>query len=586
MLNAAQLRGATSPGHTLISACPGSGKTRVLAHRAEHVLAGAPGTRLGAATFTQDAANELESRIASRVADCAGRVVAGTFHSLALAQLQASGRRIKLASDAEARALLRRAWSAAGAPESFDAAQRLVERCKATLGSAGAGAGRLFDVYLKYQEMLRQRGLSDFADLMLEAVSGMRNGAVKPLDVRFLLVDEFQDADEVQVAWTLAHVGAGVEVTVVGDDDQSIYGWRNALGQRGMQFFLDATRATRVDFGLSYRCAPEIIVPAQRLIELNEHRLGKTLTTANTRSGTVGLVEAENRRHEASCATLRIAAAPSEWAVLARSNRILDAMEIALAAAGIPHHRVGGTSFWETPAAAYLVRALQGLVADDFAGLDGLLQASRMPHEQLDELARALSRHGAGSLERFPGVIRKLGLDQTWIGEFAELSQQWRELARRGRDALVINGVADWIDAHIDKRTRRIDAMVAAEALQRFDGTLSARLARIAFASGKKQDREGTALMTLHASKGLEFERVWILSVQHGLLPHKDGELEEERRLLYVGMTRAKSELVLSYAKSDGRGAALAPSQFIGEAGLCVEQPILGETWRFGPVLA
>jgi hypothetical protein len=284
-LDAAQAEAVAADGHCLILACPGAGKTRTLAAKSARLLKAAPGARVCAVTFTREAAREIRARILQEAGEGAeGRVVAGTFHALCWRQL--GGSREPVAGEGERSAYAARAAAAVRAELQPETALAIIEACKAgsPVPFPGLDTGRLLAAY---QEILLRNGKIDFQDLVARALEGMRRGTVAPVPATHLLVDEFQDTDESQLAWVFAHARAGAQVTAVGDDDQSIYGWRRALGHEGMERFAAHLGAKRLFLGTNYRSRPEIVEAAARLIERNRGRQAKALRSARPPGGRV-----------------------------------------------------------------------------------------------------------------------------------------------------------------------------------------------------------------------------------------------------------------------------------------------------------
>lgn len=567
-LNPYQQQAVLARGHCLVTACPGSGKTRVLSVRAARLLEQYPGGKLLAVTFTRDAATSLRDRIIGQAGESSRlRVATGTLHSLALKQLQRAGQLKRLASPAEQALFIRRASEHTLEPITLEDAIGAIEHIKSCMEPPppphqNPGA----EAYHLYQGYLDQAGMMDFADLLLLAVLSMRDGTVKPYGADWLLVDEAQDMDEVQMAWVEAHALSGVETMLVADDDQSIYGWRHAMGYKGLTLFRQNQKAELVTLPVNYRCDRLIIEAAARLIQYNQERVPKDVVGVASDPGKLQVLAFPDRVSEAEAVVQEAAKGASGIAVLARTNQLLDAVELNLAAQGIPYYRTGGKSLWDREAPATVLGLLQAITERSHAGLCTALHFAGtkvtamdalMPKDNHDLYRRLLNAMGnppekaakTGSMER----ERLIGL--------ARLCREWEGLLRQGRTSLVIAGVAMWVRGHL--QPQHIDHEVCdwlSQTLLRMQGKLIERL-RILQRPRKRKTQEGVALMTLHSSKGLEWDRVWLIGVESGVLPHPDSPLEEERRLCYVGMTRARHELTISHKPG-------APSVFLAEAGL------------------
>jgi len=583
MLTRAQHEAVQARGHVLITACPGSGKTTVLTHRAAFLLDKHPEAVLCGVTFTSESAAELDRRIRHEVPDSGARLICGTFHSLCKRQLARAGQRLVLINESRSRDLLRRAWreTANETAVSLDEAVAFIEHIKGQvnpiLPSAHGNACVL--VYQRYQSLLRQMGAMDFADLLVECVRGMVDGSVEPVCTRsgavtHMLVDEFQDTDAVQLAWVMEHLRHGVQVTVVGDDDQSIYGWRRALGFEGLEAFRQQARARHISLDLTFRCAREILAPAARLIAHNTARVEKRLETSNRKQGSVRLHRCNSRLDEADHIARHVlrSGQPGQWGILARTNAQLDQAEQVFTANGVPYRRSGGMSFWEYRAPALFLSICRSLGTGDMVGIDALLRGAGIAVKTLERLHNRCRSNEPGALDRFiqsgsKGTRGKLATLRHRITD-------WRALLLVGNARMAMEGISHTIQHDVrlyasasPDITARDKQMLrqCVDVLSRLRGNVLARLAAIHHPADQEQDSGAAVrLMTLHASKGLEFERVWIMGCERSVLPSDKSPLEEERRLMYVGITRAKQELHLSCVVSERS----VPSVFLDEAGV------------------
>ena len=579
VLNPAQKAAVETDGHCVVTAGPGSGKTAVMRERAIRKLRRSRLARGIAVTFTRDAAKELEERIIKAYPDSAGRMVFGTFHSLCKRQLEDAGIAVNIVSEMQRIDLIKRAlFDIEGhAPRlSLEKAIRLVDLKKSTVHPDLQDPTICIEsgIFLRYQELLRQIGRMDFADMLVMATQKMATGQVKPLPGEFLLVDESQDTDPVQMGWIYAHLDKGVEVCIVGDDDQSIYSFREAQGYRSMEAFRARARATHINLDTSYRCAREILSPAGVLIEHNTERIPKQLRTQNPNRGRVIRVTGATRADEIDqlVEMVQKTGIPSDWGILARTNKILADIEQGVATR-IPVTRKGNKSFWDLKCPALLLGLARSLWFDDMVGIDTILRLADVPEKRLSEIHRQVQSHTKGALSTYlrSGAPGSASEAETL---FRQRAKEWRELMRSGSAMLATNGMVHYMTQHlklIEPGVRNRD-----EALQRNRELLQAAGAAIGNARGslghrlnnltreqdtKADEAESNAarLLTFHGSKGLEFRNVWMFGCEEGVIPAKGGDVAEERRLFYVGMTRAKQLLVMSHTA--------APSPFITECG-------------------
>lgn len=580
-LNGAQEQAVYHQGNLLITACPGSGKTAVLKERAIHKLRTDPKSKGIGVTFTKDAAKELQERVYLAFPEAATRFRVGTFHSLCIDQLKKAGKSVHIAEEPLQNAYMYQAWQeitgGAKSQLTFDFARRYIESTKSQVNPIipDRNLNPAAAIYYRYQALLGQRDLKDFSDLVVFAARGMMDGDIKPIDATFLLVDEFQDTDPVGLGWVEAHRRAGIEVTVVGDDDQSVYGWRHAMGVEGMDQFRKQSNATHISLNTTYRCPQEVIQPAAKLILENSSRIPKQLRTENRSKGTVRRLMAPTREAEINALIDAIEGTgkPGDWGVLARSNKILDKAE-SLIGAKFEVSRNSGKGFWELRAPALYLGLCRSVALDDLVGVDHVLRMSGVPEVRLTAIISQFGSRNAGALTSF--IASQDPKAHPAENYFKKVSRDWRKLCKAGLVENALSGMMEYL-SHLDmapqmaknkeqlkERTiRHLDS--SRRAMSAIRGDLLSRVRYASQADDDTDDDEGgvprVRLMTIHGSKGLEFPHVWMLACEDGVTPAKGSPLEEERRLFYVGMTRAKRTLTLSFSEG-------ARSQFLDECGI------------------
>ncbi|OBS08997.1 ATP-dependent helicase [Acidihalobacter prosperus] len=529
-LDDAQRDAALAQGHALVLAGPGSGKTRLLTAKAQHLLSTRSG-RLVAVSFTREAAKEIAARIGTEFRD---RIKTGTFHALALQQIKD---RRRILDESGRIHYLRMVLDRVGSDLSLDDALQAIDRFKATMAPPPR-TGEESEIFRRYEAELKRHGLKDFQDILRDAVKGMQSGAARPLDAAYLLVDEAQDIDEVQYEWVMCHVRAGVETTVVADDDQSIYGWRHAMGYRGLAAFERSAKARRFLLNGNYRCGREIVSAGLSVIRHNQDRYDKPIVARRAESGVISTRSFEDRLAEADAIVARIIAEPGEWGILARTNRMLDLVELAFNFHEQPFVRLGGKSFWDRPPAAAMLAFAEDLGRNDIGS--GLSRLSGFIEGISAQDKRALHEGGEPEHQGLRTLTRA--------------APEWASSAAQShRASLVLRGLFNWVDKHFDSKPKAI-ALPAVGHLMKLHGTIGQRIAFVRRArelSPGSSDSPVPVLASLHASKGLEWQNVWLLGCEDGIVPHTDAPLDEERRLFYVGITRAKDRLILSHGLKD-----------------------------------
>ena len=628
-LNPAQREAVSAaPGHYLVLAGAGSGKTRVLTHRIAWLneVHGVPVHGIFAVTFTNKAAGEMRHRADAQLRNGSRGMWIGTFHGLA-------------------HRLLRLHWQDAKLPESFqvldsDDQLRLVKRVVQQMEldearfpprqiawwiNAQKDEGRraahiqpgddpwtdtLRRAYALYQERCDRAGLVDFAELLLRAHELLRDNPalLAHYRARFgeILVDEFQDTNGIQYGFVRLLAGDAGHVFVVGDDDQAIYGWRGAKVENVQRFLKDFSSAQTIRLEQNYRSSANILDAANAVIAHNPDRIGKQLWTDTGEGEPIDLYAAYNEVDEARYVVERIrqwvrdGGSHGDCAVLYRSNAQSRAFEEALLAEQVPYRVYGGMRFFERAeikdTLAYL--RLLGNRDDDAAferavntptrgigdrTLDEVRKRARGSSLPLFEAARQLSLgnelagRARNALAAFIALVEALAVEAADL----ELKDKIDHvLARSGLREFYLNESR----GQLDSRTENLDELVsvASRFVRRDDeetAGMSDLVAFLAYASleageGQAQAGEdGVQLMTLHSAKGLEFPLVFLGGLEEGLFPSgksldESGRLEEERRLAYVGITRARQKLMLSYAETrriHGQDMYGVPSRFLRE---------------------
>lgn len=565
-LNPSQREVVECRDHCVAVAVPGAGKTATIAAKAALLLSD-PSMTVGAVTFSKDAAIELRDRILALAGPAAKkRLIAGTFHSLAYKQLSSvAGKRPDIATDGERTAILTQVIQESSTEWKLEDAIAAIERLKTAFGapSLESAEGQLFAAY---QEALNRNGRVDFQDLLRYAVQGMQQGNIRPYAVDVLLVDEYQDVDSHQALWTAIHARAGASVSLVCDDDQSVYGFRSALGLRGIEAFTSEFNARQIVLGINYRSHSEILSLADKVIRNNTERVVKELVSHRGPGGTVSFLRHDDEYKEAISAMEAMAAAVragNTAAILARTNRILDPVEAVCRSHGVKYHRAAGRSILDRPESALMGNLLELIEQSRTSGLDSVLGFSGIGAGDLQTLHRKFAAaKDAGRIKR--KELLDAGLGEEAANKYLDLTKrltEWRALCERQFHALILDGVFEWMLkwAASDQGKRAITTTY--DVLSRLNGPFSDRLE---FLRRKNNEPVADALVltTFHSSKGLEWDHTALIRLEESVIPDEGSSESEERRLFYVALTRARRNMILSTAKKH------PTSRFVVESGL------------------
>ena len=628
-LNDAQREAVTAPaGHLLVLAGAGSGKTRVLVHRIAWLLATREATPFGilAVTFTNKAASEMRTRIESMLGRPVGGMWVGTFHGLAHRLLRAHWRDAGLREDFQIldsddqlrciRRVLRdldldeQRWPPRQAQGFINARKDEGLRAEHLEEQSDWLMERMRSIYSAYQEMCERTGVVDFAELLLRCheLFRDRDDVLAHYRERFrhVLVDEFQDTNTIQYAWLRLLAGSEGSLCCVGDDDQSVYGWRGARIENIQQFPRDFADVATVRLERNYRSSGNILAAANALIANNRGRMGKNLWTEDGDGEPIDVYSGFNDIDEARFIVSRIrqwvdsGGRRDEVAILYRVSAQSRVLEEALLAQRVAYRVFGGLRFYER-AEIKSALAYCRLVAnrDDDAAFERIVNLPpRGIGARTVDILRTEAKSRSQSLwaaalrvidERTAGA-RACGALRGFVELIDDLASGVHDIALHEQiDAAVErSGLLDYYrQAKIDRAQTRIEnlqELVIAAGQFAFDGDdgdpqdpLTAFLSRAALEAGEEQAAEGedlVSLMTLHSAKGLEFPVVFVCGMEEGLFPHSRSsddpeKLEEERRLCYVGMTRAKRKLCMSHAESrrlyGGSDRYSTPSRFLRE---------------------
>jgi DNA helicase-2/ATP-dependent DNA helicase PcrA len=608
----------------LVLAGAGSGKTRVLVHRIAWLMQveNFSPYSIFAVTFTNKAAKEMRSRVEQTIQGSIGGMWIGTFHGLAHRMLRAHSKEANLPesfqvldSDDQQR-LIRRLLKALNIDEKKWPAKQAAWYIGAKkddglrpqhIKPQDPNEQMMHKIYSAYQETCDRSGLVDFAEILLRCYELLKNNPtlLQHYQQRFpqILVDEFQDTNSIQYQWLRLIAGDHNNVMIVGDDDQSIYGWRGAKIENIKRFLHDYNAKT-IRLEQNYRSTGNILKAANALIANNAERMGKNLWTDGNDGEAISIYAAYNELDEARFVVSKVKAHIStggslkECAILYRNNAQSRILEEALLQEAIKYHIYGGMRFFERQE------------------IKDALGYLRLIHNRADDAAfeRVINTPARGIGERTLGLIRDCARSQAlplWQAAVTLISEQHL----KGRTASVVanfielvNGMAEQTrDLPLAKQTKYaiensgLMAMYLAEKGEKgqarvenleelinatsqyelpveeeFSSELAGFLSYAALESGESQadvHEDAVQMMTLHSAKGLEFPLVFMVGVEEGMFPSQMSQeeshrLEEERRLCYVGMTRAMEKLYITHAESRrlyGQEKYHSPSRFLRE---------------------
>jgi DNA helicase-2/ATP-dependent DNA helicase PcrA len=635
-LNDAQRQAVTAPSQAmLVLAGAGSGKTRVLVHRIawQIQVEGVSAQSILAVTFTNKAAKEMRGRIEDLLNVSAHTLWIGTFHGIAHRLLRRHAKQAKLPetfqvmdSGDQLRVVKRllntlnfddSKWPPREVQWYINAQKDEGIRARHLVETADIYQRQMLRVYRAYEELCERSGLVDFAELLLRAHELLRDNP-EVLDFyqqrfRQVHVDEFQDTNTIQYAWLRLLTDGKDNLFVVGDDDQSIYGWRGAKIENIYSFQKHYPNHQVIKLEQNYRSTSTILKAANKIIANNAGRMGKELWTDAGEGDLISVYAAFNEQDEAYFVVERIRAwvneggQRSDAAILYRSNAQSRQFEEKLMATGTPYRVYGGLRFFDRAeiknALAYLrlmsnrhddasfervintpTRGIGAKALDDIRGIARDQSISLWAAAIVLINQRTMTARATNALTGFLELIKQLD-KQT---EGLELYEKVKRVVEKCGLVELYN--KEKMDKG-EEKVENLEELVNAARLFNFDreneenmGELDMFLTHAALESGDNQAddfEDCVQLMTLHSAKGLEFKLVFLVGMEEGLFPSQQSvddvaRLEEERRLCYVGMTRAMQQLYLTYAESRrlyGRESYPRPSRFLREipAELCRE---------------
>lgn len=615
-------------GPLIIFAGAGTGKTRVITHRIAYLLSkGVPPWAILAVTFTNKAAEEMKKRVNDLMPGAGANVWMSTFHSFCAYFLRVEASKINLSPDfliydfADQKNVIKDCIKELGLDEKkfkpaliADKISRAKDDLKfpSDMAAEAENAGDFFaaaaaKVYGLYRQKLESAQALDFGDLIMRAVTVLKQypALLEHYRQRFkyILVDEYQDTNHAQYMLTKLLAGGHRNICVVGDDDQSVYSWRGADISNILDFEKDYPETKSVKLEQNYRSTPKILACAWQVVKHNGTRVEKKLWTDNPDSGSVCAVKADNENDEAAKVADIIAlnsrnngCGLSDFAVFYRTNAQSRAFEDAFRRAGMPYAVIGTLRFYDRAEIKDLMAYLKLTHnPNDNVSFKRIINVPRrgIGKTSVESLEKEALGRGLSLWQTIPfaaeaglgrGAVNALNSFAALIKSFISLKEK-ESVKRIAENIIAGSGYLKELEnersPESETKIENIKELISAiDDFERRspDKTLSGYLTQIALVSdidSLDESKGKITLMTLHLAKGLEFENVFVCGLEEGLFPigesaFSPAELEEERRLMYVGMTRAKKHLYLCWACERtvyGKTRWNMPSRFIAEAG-------------------
>jgi ATP-dependent DNA helicase UvrD/PcrA len=616
-------------GPLLLLAGAGSGKTRVITHRIAHLVEAhrIPGPAILSVTFTNKAAQEMRQRVNALLADTTNSKTpfVSTFHSFCVRLLRRDGeslseirngftRRFTIYDDDDQVSLLKSIYKQLGLDEKFmpyRAALSRISHAKSHQetpqdwykAATDPKLTRLAKIYESYQERLLLANVLDFDDLLLESVRLLRHDdALRQLYNRlfeFVMIDEYQDTNRSQYELMRLLTETRHNICVVGDEDQSIYGWRGADIRNILDFERDYPDAVVIRLEQNYRSTKNILEAASSVVANNKQRKGKWLWTSTGEGAKIGYYEAPDGENEAlfiaDTVEKLLTQNPLERvAVLYRTNFQSRQIEEALRRYGRKYLVVGGFSFYQRAEVKDLLSYLKVLLSPpDSVGLLRIINtpARGIGKSTIEQIERYALEHGTSLWNALPKMLEEKAFParaESALKSFLQLMDELMEITREKPVHEVLRAILDRtgyqatlksdISPEAESRVGNLEELVnaAAEATER--GETAADFldhAALVAESDALDERAVVSLLTVHNAKGLEFPNVFLAGLEEGIFPHSrsltsEAAMEEERRLCYVGMTRAEKRLYLTWARyrrrfGAGQPEVALPSRFLNE---------------------
>ncbi|WP_435277361.1 ATP-dependent helicase (plasmid) [Psychrobium sp. nBUS_13] len=577
--------------NNLLCAAPGSGKTFTLVKIALEILAENKSNRICLVTFTNSGVQEMQERLSkSLTPEQLNRVKVATFHSLFLQQAKSTFKGSLLIGASQSN-FIDRLQRQLGI-KFYDEVKEAIDTVGMELDRTAFENTKEGGIFKAYQDLKKNNQKYDLDDVARRAVAGMIKNKISPFSYTHFLVDEFQDTDEIQFRWLMEHYRqTGACFTVVADDDQSIYSFRGALGYDILLKFQEETKASLHLLSKCFRCRPEILSAAYNMIEFNENRIAKSVTSAKPAGGTFEIYTHETNYAQYKVFEKDFIDNPGEWAILCRTNKLLDTASLQLTSLGIKHRVSNAKSIWDTRQADFVLKFLYCLRFPHAGGkyIGEILGFLRESESNILEIqSRVASANGLHHIQlgTDDGYKHATEVYFGYLHDWFDNTNSENDIRVKVKTIKALFSLAKNGRGAIKAKNIGIESSVL-DILYSMKGSWYDRIDYLLLNLNKKKDKKGNTdsnevvLTTFHGSKGLEYEFLAIFDFIQGVSPssrsleqdaiNKSSQsLSEERRLAFVAMTRAMEKLFIhTYERREnadtGDTTRVKTSEFVEE---------------------
>jgi superfamily I DNA/RNA helicase len=606
-LNEAQYEAATTlDEHSMVLSCPGSGKTKVVETKVANILATIPDAYACCTTFSREGAKEIRERalrVAKGTKNLEQRLVVSTFHSLCLKTVKKHrNSRIEIIRDGERSYHLRGAAMTNGVEIKSDTFSEAVSAIDSYATMSAEKSALLPDVVHKIREEYKKRihniGKVDFEDLLVEAVDLLESGKAQPEAYTHIICDEAQDSDTLMYRWLMVHAKkANSIITLMLDDDQTLYSFRNSLGVNICAMLEKDVGAKTILNGINYRSKEEVLAPSRILIDKNTQRISKDIISHRGMGGSFSVHHFQSQSDTIKLIDSLIAEDPGSWFVLCRTNADIDQIANYMTELAIPYKGPAGPPLIERPEVEAYIELLSTLESRGGHGIDMTAIQCIAKEAQIAELCH---KKGTSTLlEALNAGIRKdemLSLSseqQLKLMDLTSKVRSWQDAVEEGRIPRAIRLSGQWLENNFPKDPTSVQTVMNMM-LKRTTGDINQRIMMLQKLLEKKEtdDKGSVVLMTGHSSKGLQRKNVMVWNCRDGSFPaplpegdeqYEMSHSEEERRVLYVAMTRAEDNLHLVYQANKVNAKRITnyhPSVFMHDMMLELGEPMRFEECR------